>query len=44
MREKGSKERFTFRPSQKVPVGRAVTATATRTDTSEFSAPREVVN
>jgi hypothetical protein len=38
---------FTFSPSSKVAVGRAITATATRNsthDTSEFSTPRTVVS
>ena len=34
---------FTYSPAQKVHVGRAVTATATRDDTSEFSSPRAAV-
>ena len=37
---------FTFEPANEVPVGRTITATATRNttdDTSEFSAPEEVV-
>jgi len=38
---------FTFSPATKVPVGREITATATRVythDTSEFSAPRKVAS
>jgi hypothetical protein len=37
---------FTFKPANQVPAGRTITATATRNstgDTSEFSAPEEVV-